>query len=161
MLICNWLEGLLIMTYSSSKASHCNMDFMSVCCECLQDLSVRPLSYSVARSFCGCMFHMYCTCTAWVCRCDPDFSVVVLKKRIALCPLHFSLLHTVDAVKCHVKGRVHRDRSHHYHIKQTNLSPFAEQGSTELTGLFLEKPPESVVAVAGEKQRWMDAHLSR
>lgn len=34
---------------------------------------------------------------------------------------------------------------------------FIESGSTQLSGLFVEKPPSSVVAVAGQARTRMDA----
>lgn len=36
-----------------------------------------------------------------------------------------------------------------------SFSVFSEPGSTELTGLFVEKPPENMVAVAGQKCKQM------
>lgn len=36
-----------------------------------------------------------------------------------------------------------------------SLSSLSESASTELTGLFLEKPPDNIVAVAGQTHKCM------
>lgn len=58
------------------------------------------------------------------------------------CPLHFGLLHTVDVTNA-VEGLFSRVS------ELISFSFFSEPGSTELSGLFVEKPLESIVAVAG------------
>lgn len=90
--------------------------------------------------------------------------------RNSLCPSLFGLLHTVNVANANLSAPVCfflfqclsllNPSKMYFKIERVSdlisFSLFPEPASTELTGLFVEKPPASVVAVAGLKHTWMN-----
>ena len=158
------MAPLSVVRQSQSWWAKCTA-FMSACCKCLQEIYSFWLLSQMLRvfQFCGILpsffvlFFIYLVCKGeifswfikniWICPCVPCSLIVAScgHRQSHLCNFHSFIFFIIGL------------------NSQTTffLLFFSEPGSTELSGLFLEKPPSSVVAIAGQTHPQMDEKLMR